>query len=161
GEIGFNEATIAATTSGAGVSSRTFYSYFATLEDCYLGALDEALARIGPALLEAFESETEWPRAIRKALAALLGMLADDPATARTLPAATFVAVSKIAERYRSAFDHLVPYLRQGRGIRESNAAPLPDSTELAVLGAANSLIGRHAFRDAAEDLPALLADLV
>jgi hypothetical protein len=38
GEVGYNDATITATTAGAAVSSRTFYDHFATLEECYLGA---------------------------------------------------------------------------------------------------------------------------
>ena len=160
GEVGYNDVTIGATTAGAGVSSRTFYNFFETIEDCYLGALDRALDRLGPPLLAAFESEPEWPQAVRAALATLLDLLAADPATTRLLTAETFVAGSEVAERYRGAFELAAPYLARGRELRDPDAEPLPASTERSLLGAANTLIGRHAFGGGAAELPGLLADL-
>jgi AcrR family transcriptional regulator len=161
GEEGYNNVTIARTTAGARVSSRTFYEYFETIEDCYLSALDQALAELGPLLLGAFESEAEWPRRIRAALAVLLEWLARDPATARLLTAEPFVAGAAVAERYRSAFELAVPYMRQGRERRDPSAEALPESTERGLLGGVNSLVSRHAFGDRTDELPSLLPDLV
>jgi AcrR family transcriptional regulator len=161
GEVGYNEATIGATTAGAGVSSRTFYRYFETIEDCYLGAFDAAIDRLDEPIREAFESETEWALQIRAALAALLAQLAGDPATARLLTAEPFVAGSAIADRYRALIEQLAPYLHAGRACRDDKVDPLPETTEKGVLGAINGLIARQVYAGGAERLPGLLPDLV
>jgi AcrR family transcriptional regulator len=160
GEVGYNETTITATTAGAGISTVTFYNHFETIEDVYLAALDETLGRIGPVLLETFEAQAEWPAAIRAAIAALLEALAADPDSARLLTAEPFVAGAEVAERYRAAFDYAVPYLARGRELRDPKSAPLPETNERSLLGAASSLIGRHAFSGRAEELTGLLPDL-
>jgi AcrR family transcriptional regulator len=160
GEVGFNNVTIGATTAGAGVSSRTFYAYFETIDDCYLGALEEALGRLGPYLLEAFESETEWQNAVRAALLALLEALSDDHSTARLLTSEPFVAGAEVAERFHAALGEVAPYLAKGRELSKIGEQ-LPESTERSLLGAASSLIGRHTFSDEVENLVDLLPDLV
>ena len=161
GEEGYNNVTIAGTTAGAGVSSRTFYEYFDTIEDCYLAALDQVLAEVGGLLLEAFEAESEWPPAVRNSLSALLGLLAEDPAVARLLTVETFVAGAAVAERFRLAFEVAVPYLRLGRELRDPDGKALPESTERGLMGGVNSLIGRFAFSNRAGDLIDLEPDLV
>lgn len=160
GEVGYSEATISATTAGAAVSSRTFYRYFETIEDCYLGAFEVALARLGPPLREAFESEQEWPRQVRAGLETALSLLASDPAGARLLTAEPFVAGSAAAERYKAALEAVAPYLRRGRELRPADAPKLPDTTEKGLLGAINSLIARKVNAGDAADLLDLLPDL-
>jgi AcrR family transcriptional regulator len=160
GEVGYNEATITATAAGAGISTVTFYKHFETIEEVYLGAIDETVARLGPVLLAAFESEADWPAAVRATLASLLEMLAADPDSARLLTAEPFVAGATVAERYRASFDYATPYLAKGRQLRDPSSEPLPEPTERSLLGAAGSLIGRHAFSGEAEVLPGLLPDL-
>jgi AcrR family transcriptional regulator len=161
GDEGYNNVTIAGTTAGAGVSSRTFYEYFDTIEECYLAALDQALGELGHLLVEAFDAEPTWPRGIRAGVAVLLEWLAGDPATARLMTAETFVAGAAVAERFRLAFEVAVPYLRRGRELRGPASKELPESTERGLLGGVNSLVGRHAFTGRAEDLTGLLPDLV
>lgn len=160
GEVGYTEATISAITAGAGVSSRTFYDYFKTIEDCYIGAFEVALERLGPPLRAAFRSETEWPLQVRAGLEAVLSQLASDPATARLLTAEPFVAGSAIAERYKAALEEVVPFLQAGRQFRAEDAEPLPDTTEKGLLGATNSLIARKVSAGGAADLLDLLPDL-
>jgi AcrR family transcriptional regulator len=160
GDVGYNEVTITNTAAGAGISTVTFYKHFEAIEGVYIAALAETLARLEPALIEAYESESKWPAAVRATLAALLELLAADPDTARLLTAEPFVAGPTIAERYRAAFDYAVPYLAKGRQMRDPKAEPLPETTERSLLGAGSSLIGRHAFSGEAEALPKLLPDL-
>jgi AcrR family transcriptional regulator len=160
GEVGYNDVTITNTAAGAGISTVTFYKHFESIEDVYLGALDETLGRLAPVLLDVFESEEEWPTAVRASLATLLDLLAADPDTARLLTAEPFVAGAAVAERYRAAVDLVSPYLAKGRELRGANADPLPEINERSLLGAANSLIGRHAFTGDSEGLAALLPDL-
>jgi AcrR family transcriptional regulator len=160
GGVGYNEVTITATTAGAGISTVTFYNHFETLEDVYLAALDDALERLAPILLEAYDSEQEWPAAVRATLVTLLEFLAADADTARLLTAEPFVAGSTVAERYRAAFEYVVPYLARGRELRPASASALPETTEPSLLGAAGSLVGRHVFTGETESLPELLPDL-
>jgi AcrR family transcriptional regulator len=160
-DVGFNEATISATTEGAGVSSRTFYRYFETIADCYVAAFDGAIASLGDVLREAFESETEWPLQIRAALAEALAYLAADPAVARLLTAEPFVAGPVIAERYKAATERVTPYLRAGRRLRGDKGESLPETTETGLLGAINALVSRHVKSGRAAQLPDLLPDLV
>ena len=160
-EHGYDKATITAITEGAGVSSRTFYDHFATVEACYAAAFDSVLRQLGAELDEAFESESEWPLQVCAALAAWLDYLAADPAVARLLTAEPFVAGPAIAERYREALERAVPYLRAGREQRGAEGDLLPPTTEKGLLGAVNGLIARQVKAGRAAELGGLLPDLV
>lgn len=156
-ENGYDNATITAVTEGAGVSSRTFYEYFETVEDCCLAAFDRSLEELRPLVAAAFGTETEWPLSIRAALAALLAEFSSHRGRARLLTAEPFVAGPRIATRHKAAIEEMVPVLRRGRALG-AGADALPDTTERGLLGAANSMVARHLL--AGEDLEELLPDL-
>lgn len=143
GAEGYSEATITATTEAAGVSSRTFYKYFAGLEECFLAAFDAALEELTVVVRSAFGQEREWPEQVAAVLGAALAHLAGDPAVARLLLVEPFVAGPVIAERYKTALEQAVPYMARGRELRGEEASPLPDSTERGLLGAISSLVSR------------------
>jgi AcrR family transcriptional regulator len=159
-EYGYNDTTITRIVEGAGVSSRTFYKYFQSVEECYLAALDQTIARLTPLIEQAFDSEQIWPLQIRASIAALLGAFADDPALARLCAVEPFVAGPEIAARYEQALHGLVPYLRRGRQLRDGDD-PLPETTERGLIGSINSLIARKVSAGEAESLSGLLSDLV
>ncbi|HEX5712135.1 MAG TPA: TetR/AcrR family transcriptional regulator [Solirubrobacterales bacterium] len=161
GKVGYNDATITAIAAGAGVSSRTFYKYFETVEDCCVAAFDLAAGQLGEVLRAAFESESEWPLQVRAALAAAVDRFAADPPVARLLTVEPFVAGPALAERYKAAVDQAIPYLRQGRESGKGGEDLLPDTTERGVLGAINGLVSRQVKAGRAESLPELLPDLV
>ncbi len=160
-ESGYEDTTITAITEGAGVSSGTFYKYFATVEECYAAAFDAALARFGEVLRDAYDSEREWPLRVRAALAAWLELLAADPDLARLLTAEPFVAGPVIAARYKAAIDHATPFLAAGRELRPPDADFLPPTTERGLLGAVNGLVSRQVKAGRAESLGELLPDIV
>lgn len=159
GEAGYAEATISATTAGAGVSSRTFYKYFATIEECFLAAFERGLAEIRPAVVAAFDSEQEWPLKVRAALRASLREFSAHPEIARLLITEPFVAGPQVAGRHKAVVEELVPYLRAGREL-ESAPEPLPESTEKGLLGAASALIARHVLAGESDRLAELAPDL-
>jgi AcrR family transcriptional regulator len=161
GEVGYANATIKATTTGASISSSTFYRYFETIEDCYLAAFEAAILRLAPPIKAAYDSERDWPLRIRAALTAVLSELTADPDTARLLTAEPFVAGSKIAERYKELAEQAAPALYAGRQLRDDKAEPLPETTEKGLLGAINTLIARQVYADEAARLLDLLPDLV
>jgi AcrR family transcriptional regulator len=145
GEKGYGEATIAAITAGAGVSSRTFYQYFETVEEAYVASFDKAIEDLREPLAAAFSDEPEWPAAVRAALEIVLVEFTHSPDVARLLTAEPFVAGPQVALRHKAVIEQLVPYLRRGRELAKS-AAELPDTTERGLLGAVSSMVGRQAF---------------
>jgi AcrR family transcriptional regulator len=157
---GYNDTTITRVVEGAGVSSRTFYKYFQSVEECYVAALDQTIARLAPLVEQAFDSERTWPQQIRASIAAVLSFLAADPALARLCAVEPFVAGPEIAARYEQALHGLVPYLRRGRELRDG-ADPLPETTERGLIGSINSLIARKVSSGEAASLSGLLPDLV
>lgn len=160
GEGGYGAATIEAIAAGAGVSSRTFYKYFETVEDVYRAAFDKAIERLTPPVSAAFAGESEWPAAVRAALVVVLEQFSDHPDLARLLTAEPFVAGPQVALRHREVVEQMAPFLARGRELRES-AEPLPETTERGLLGAATSLIGRQVFTGGEPDLNRLLPGLL
>lgn len=160
GEHGYWDATINSITSGANVSSRTFYKYFDSIEECYVASFDRAIEWIRPPLVEAFSSQSEWVESIRASLLVVLSEFTAFPDGARLLTAEPFVAGSEVAIRHRDAVEQMVPYLRRGRELRKG-PDPLPETTERGLLGAANSLIGRQVFAGVDRPLTELAPDLL
>ncbi len=159
GEVGYGAATITAIAEGAAVSSRTFYKYFETVEDCCIAAFEKGIAEARAAVAEAYASENEWPLRVRAAIAALLADFADYPDMARVLTIEPFAAGPEIARRHKAVIDEMVPFLREGRELRDGGE-PLPDTTERGLLGAAAALVARKLVAGGGEDLPTLLPDL-
>jgi AcrR family transcriptional regulator len=159
-EHGYNDTTITRIVEGAGVTSRTFYKYFQTVEECYIAALDSTIARLTPLAVDAYQSEQSWPLRIRASIAAALDFFAAEPEMARLCAVEPFVAGPEIARRYELAIDSLAPYLRLGRELREGSEA-FPEPTERGLLGSMNSLVARKVSAGEAESLPQLLPDLV
>lgn len=159
-EQGYNAATITAITDGAGVTTRTFYKYFDSVEACYLGAFDAVVGLLAARLSTAWTAAEPWPERVRAALAAGLDFFAASPELARLLLSEPFVAGPAISRRYQEEIERLAPYLRQGREL-SANAASFPQTTERGLIGSIASQVGRKASAGEAERLPALLPDLV
>jgi AcrR family transcriptional regulator len=159
GELGYSAVTITAITEGAGVASRTFYKYFDTVEDVCVAAFEKGVEDLRPLVAAAYRSEGEWPERVRAVIAAFLADFAEYPELARLLTAEPFVAGPEIARKHRTAIEELVPFLREGRSLREGGE-PLPDTAERGILGALNSMVGRQVTAGRGEELEALLPDL-
>jgi AcrR family transcriptional regulator len=156
---GYNATTITRIIEGAGVTSRTFYRYFETVEACYLAALDAAADLLAERLAEAWASEEEWPLRVRAAIATLLDFFSGSPELARLCLVEPFVAGPNISRRYQEAIEQLTPFLREGRTQRD-NPPPMPRTAERGLLGSIGSQIGRKVSAGQAADLPDLLPDL-
>jgi AcrR family transcriptional regulator len=159
GQFGFSGATITAIADGAGVSSRTFYKFFETVEDCCIAAFEKGVEDLRSLVVEAYRSEAQWPLRIRAVLDAILTEFSELPDLGRLLAAEPFVAGPEIATRHKKALEELVPFLRQGREVRDGGE-PLPDTAERGILGAVNSMVARQVTAGRGEELPSLLPDL-
>lgn len=156
---GYNAATITGVAEGAGVTTRTFYKYFDSVEDAYLGAFDAAVDLLAESLIEAWSSAEDWAPRVRAALAAALDFFAASPELASVLLAGPFVAGPAISARYREEIERLSTYLRQGRD-HSPAAAAFPPTTERGLIGSIASQIGRKVSNGEAAQLPGLLPDL-
>jgi AcrR family transcriptional regulator len=155
GEVGYSGATITGLAEAASVSTRTFYKFFETVEDCCLAAFDQAIDELRPVIAEAWDRHEEWPLRVRATLEALLADFGERPDQARLLSAEPFVAGPRIAARHKAAVEELVPYLREGRRLRKV-ADALPETTERALLGSVDSAVARKLLAGDAESLPGL-----
>lgn len=159
-EQGYNGATITAITDGAGVTTRTFYKYFDSVEACYLAAFDAVVGLLAGRMAEGWGSEAEWPAQVRAAIAAALEFFAASPELARLLLSEPFVAGPTISRRYQEEIGRLAPFLAEGREYSAEGAA-FPASTERGLIGSIGSQVGRKASAGEAAELPTLLPDLV
>jgi AcrR family transcriptional regulator len=158
-EQGYNGATITAITDGAGVTTRTFYKYFESVEACYLAAFDALGKIIAERLAAAWASEQEWPLRVRAALAAALDLFSASPELAALMLSEPFVAGAAVSRRYQEEIARLGPYLAEGRAL-SAGGDVLPPTTERGILGSIASQIARKVSGGEADDLPAMLPDL-
>jgi AcrR family transcriptional regulator len=160
-EHGYHETTISQIASAAGVSRRTFYSYFSSKEECFIDTYDQIVAHLRQAGAEAAAAnEGQWPEKVAARFAATLETFAANPQLARFILAIPPRAGDSIAEHYRIALDKAVTEL----------VAPLPAAPELTPpsLAVQHSLIGGVAALivnklEAGEGgrMPELLPDIV
>jgi AcrR family transcriptional regulator len=158
-EAGYNGATITTVTEGAGVTTRTFYKYFQSIEECYLAAFDTAAGELGDELVAAWSGEADWPSRVRAAIAATLEFFGSSPLLASLLLTEPFVAGQKISRHYQDELARLVPYLREGRSLADAGEE-LPETLERGLLGSLSSQIGRKVSAGEADELIPLLTDL-
>jgi AcrR family transcriptional regulator len=84
-ERGAGSLTVGGVVARAGVSRRTFYEQFASIEDCQLAALQHALDRVSARVLAAYDPGAAWCVRIRAALSALLAFCDEQPLLAQLL----------------------------------------------------------------------------
>ncbi|HTC59648.1 MAG TPA: TetR family transcriptional regulator [Solirubrobacteraceae bacterium] len=96
---GFARASVGLVTRRAGVSSRTFYELFGSLQGCFVAVLDAGAQHVARTILTAFQGETVWVDGMRSALAALLVLFESDPARARVWHVETLAAGQWALER--------------------------------------------------------------
>jgi AcrR family transcriptional regulator len=157
---GYNATTITAITDGAGVTTRTFYKYFDSVEACYLAGFEAALELLAARLANAWTGVEEWPAKVRAALAAALEFFAASPELAPLLLTEPFVAGPTISRRYQEAIERMAPFLREGREL-SPDAASFPETTERGLIGSIASQVGRKVSGGQGAQLPELLPDLV
>jgi AcrR family transcriptional regulator len=155
-EHGYEAATIATITAAAKISRRTFYEHFAGKEDCFLVAYTMIDEHVRASMLAAPGASEPWPRRTGARLAALLDVLARDPAVARCYLVEPLAAGGEVAARYRDAMQLLAATLRP---------EPEPPGLDVevrdqALIGGVATLIVRRLNAGAADRLPELLPDL-
>lgn len=156
-ERGYHGATITGIAAAAGVSRRTFYTYFDSKEECYLATYDTIVEHLFTVGAEAADTEQGWPRRVRAVLAAVLQALAANPDLARFTLIEPNRTGGKIAERLRTATEPALAEL--DRGLPSSVEAPSRD-VQNALLAGMVALIARVVEAGEGERLEGLLPEL-
>jgi AcrR family transcriptional regulator len=113
-EVGYHAATISQIVAAAGVSRRTFYTYFDSKQECYLATYDEICDHLLKATEAAAPGETEWARGVAAKLAAVLDAFSGGPRLAIFTLAVPPRAGGEIAARYRASLDRALVELTEG-----------------------------------------------
>lgn len=158
-ERGYGPATIGQICGAAGVSRRTFYSYFSDKEDCYLDALARFLDHLSATLREAAASAEDWPAALRARVAAMLSVFSTNPDLVHLGWIAPQRAGQALLPVYHRNVEQILDLLSEGRPA-ETTRSPSP----LVQRAVAGGLMASIALRVEAEESPQLgelLPDLV
>lgn len=158
GEQGYPETRVTDLIARSGVSRKTFYEHFADKEECFLAAYDMAVSMLMGGVTQAFEAEDDWVDAIRAALTAFLGFLADNPDLTRLC----IVDVHAVGPRALSRRDAAVRgfYYLLDAGRADAPRA-LPGLTAEAVTGGMYEIVYGRVLRGTIDELPRLLPELM
>lgn len=154
---GYHDTTISQIAAAAGVSRRTFYSYFESKEDCFLatfGLIEEHLVEV---MSEAGASINAWPAKVMAQLAVMLEELAANPDLVRFALIAPPGAGGPFLDRYRLFLEGLVAVVADERPARAKEAN---EGAELAMAGGLAALIVAKVSAGEGERLPDLLPEL-
>jgi AcrR family transcriptional regulator/DNA-binding MarR family transcriptional regulator len=159
-ERGAGNVTVAHIVARSGVSRRTFYELFEDREDCFLAALDHAIARGAESVLPAYESGGRWRERIRGALGALLAFLDEEPGMGALCIVDALSAGPVALERRAVVLNLLIEAVHEGRRETRSGREPTRLVAE-GVVGAVLSVIHARLSAQDQRQLRALLNPLM
>jgi AcrR family transcriptional regulator len=162
-EKGLAALTIPEIARRANVSNQTFYSFYSSKHDAFLGAQKVGMHQALTISVQAYEAEREnWPRAIAAGLRALLGYLASEPAHAHLTLVDTFGSSPEaLAIRGESmkGFQH---YLAPGFELAgDDGGEPVAPVIAEAVVGGIWQVLHHYIETDCAEQLPGAAPQLI
>jgi AcrR family transcriptional regulator/DNA-binding MarR family transcriptional regulator len=141
-EQGVGNLTVAGIVTCAGVSRRTFYELFRDCEDCLQAALEEAVGRASARVLPVYKAEQgTWGARIRAGLVALLQFFDEQPHAARLLVVQWLAAGPRALESRQRLLARLASAVDEGRDVRPSVGAAVPELMAEGVVGAVHSLL--------------------
>lgn len=158
-EHGYHDATVSKICSAAGLSRRTFYSYFSSKEECYRQAFDLILDHLVAAMREAGDGQKSWPARVRERIQAMLETFAANPDLVRFAIIAPLRAGDEMATHQAAGMERLLEELTKGKqaeGVRQVSAA-----IEQAQVGGMMAVIAHRVETGKQQQLLDLLPDLV
>jgi AcrR family transcriptional regulator len=161
-EVGYQKTTVSSIGHRAGVSKSDFYKHFKSKDECFFAAYEAAIEQIRLRVIGACAAheESEWSPRVRDGIAALLALLAADPALASLSLVEGLRAGRGVYDRYQTAVESFVPYLRGGAPEAPDGGA-VPAATDEAVVGGIASLLGRRVLAGEAERIDELFPDVL
>jgi AcrR family transcriptional regulator len=159
-EQGYHEATVSQICAAAGVSRRTFYSYFSSKEECYLEAFELIADHLEEAMAEAGKAAASWPEQVRARLGAVVDVFAANPDLVRFALLSPLRAGGPLAARQRQTVERFLQALKQGKPALRERRDP-SKAVEEAIAGGMAALIAAKVEARGGKHLEELLPDLV
>lgn len=159
---GYTETTVADVIQSAGVSRATFYQQFGDKEDCFVAAYGAVMDRLLEQVAEgvAAEGSDDWLDQVRGGLRGLLRYLSENPASVRTGIVEAFGAGARARDRYQRAVGSFFPFLDAGRSLVD-DPDRIPGEVSRLIVGGLSALMFAEASSGNAENLPALLPEMM
>jgi AcrR family transcriptional regulator len=155
---GYTAATVTHVVTAAGVSRRTFYNYYGSLQEAFFDVYGQVTDLLLEAMAEAGEAEKGgWAARVRAKLGALLDCFATNTDLARFCLVAPPAAGGEVAVAYRDFLERLLASLREGRPKRTRHPPP---ASEYGLVGGMAALIIAAIEKDGAEGLGPLLSEV-
>jgi AcrR family transcriptional regulator len=158
-ERGYDGTTVSMIGKRAGVSKSDFYKQFESKDACFVAAYDDAVERIRERVQAACAEAEDWATGVLAGLAALLELLAAEPAQAGLVLVEGLRAGRGVYDRYQEALQSFVPPLREGAPA-PAGGDPPPEATDEAVVGGIASLLARRVLAGDTERLAGLLPEV-
>jgi AcrR family transcriptional regulator len=153
--------TVTHVVERSGVSRRTFYEAFADREECFMAALEEAIATASERVLAAYRSRERWHERIRAGLVALLSFLDEKPGMGRMLIVESVAAGRLALERRARLLDQVTCAVDEGRRYARAGVEPTPLTAEGVVGGVLSVLHARIAQPTDGDPLVGLTGQLM
>jgi AcrR family transcriptional regulator len=154
-EKSFSATTIADVVGRASISRATFYKHFANKRECFDVAVEDFVGELREAALEAQSNADSRPEAIRKAVGAVLELLAARPAYARlAMIEAPVLEPSIVANHRDQAVNALKEQWEVGKGGKGARA------DALLAFGRGHLLVADYVAAGKAKKLPELLPEV-
>ncbi len=157
GNKGYLAASVADVLTEAGVSRTTFYKHFSDKQECFLAAHDRAIETILETAETACEDGRNWRERARDGLAAVVELLATEPALARTAIVEISTAGAEARRRHWTGVERFAALFEPDSRGEEPE---LPANTALMAISAVAGLIFDELREGRAENLPELLSEL-
>lgn len=154
----FATMTIADIVSQAGVSRATFYRHFSGKRECFGAAIDSFTEELKGAVMAAQAGADSPSETIRVAIAAVLELLAANPAHAKLLLIEAPIVDPSITLGHRAL---VVTALNAGWAAFSETREDLTPPDFRTSFGRAHVLVASHIAAGRAKALPGLLPDLV
>jgi AcrR family transcriptional regulator len=158
-EKGYDRTTVSSIGKRAGVSKSDFYKQFESKDACFVAAYDAAVKRVRERVLAACAERKDWGSGVLAALAALLELLAAEPAQTQLVLVEGLRAGRGVYDRYQVALQSFVPYLCDGAPVPAGGERP-PQATDEAIVGGIASLLARRVLAGDTASLPGLLPEI-
>lgn len=159
GRKGYKETSVADVIEEAGTSRTTFYKHFEDKHDCFLAAYDMLVEQVFAEVIESCDSSQPWVQRVQNGLTKIVELFALDPLLARTAVVEVAAAGADARQRHWNAVARFTEFLEDGREMADGRE--LPENISLMSAGAVSGLIFDELLAGRAEQLPAMLPDLL
>jgi AcrR family transcriptional regulator len=157
-ESGYVGTTVARVCTRAGVSSATFYELFRDKDDCLMATANTLLGEVVAIVSSRLSSDKPIHQMVRDALAAVLALLAQRPASAHLIFVEGRTLTPAVRQTYNSGVNVLLSLVDQIRVDGPPDSAS-PAIAARAACGAVGMMIRNEILSGRTQRLPELLPD--